>query len=116
MNINIKKNGVEYDSSKSVLTECIPAGEKVARVHFVIAQKVERGPVKLVCSRAGHRVHNAAHLPSILGVERTRLDTDFLDSIGIRVWLRNVGVAVVVIRVIQQEVRRVAARAVDRNR
>lgn len=27
LNLNIRRNGVDYDSTKSVLTECIPAGE-----------------------------------------------------------------------------------------
>src|SRR5262249_31376637 len=78
--------------------------KEVPRVHVAVAQKFEQRTMELIGAGFGNYVHHTAGVESVAGGEAIRLHAELLNGIGKREWKADVGVAVIVIAAIHQEV------------
>ena len=73
----------------------LSGGEKVARVHIAIAQKLEYIAMNLIGAGLAHDIDHAAHRVAILGAHVRPLDAELLD--GVRIGERQVRVHIGVV-------------------
>jgi hypothetical protein len=86
--------------------------EKIARVEYLVANIFEHVAVELVGSCLGNDVHRAAGLAAELCAVVARLHTEFLQYIGKRERLIDIGVSVHVLRAIELKVDLILPRSV----